>query len=63
VALSARGERAELLFDPRTAQLLGERYTVLKPGPKFHVKPGTVDYEATYISSAIVGRIGRHASV
>jgi hypothetical protein len=62
VALAAHGERTELLFDPRTAALLGERYTVLKPGPKYHVQPGTVQDDTTYISSGIVGRIGRRAS-
>lgn len=34
------GERDELLFDPRTASLLGETSVVVKPGPKYHVKPG-----------------------
>jgi hypothetical protein len=62
VVLSSSGERVELLFDPRTADLLGERETVLKPGPKLHVRPGTVEYEATYISSGVVKRIGQHAS-
>lgn len=51
------GNREELLFDPRTANLLGERTTVVKPPPKFHVTPGTVVYESTYISSRIVSRV------
>jgi hypothetical protein len=54
------GDRAELLFDPRTAALLGETSVVVKPGPKYHVKPGTVRTGSTYITSGIVQRIGQH---
>jgi hypothetical protein len=54
------GERDELLFDPRTANLLGETSVVVKPGPKYHVKPGTVRTGSTYITSGIVERIGQH---
>ena len=54
------GERDELLFDPRTAGLLGETSVVVKPGPRYHVKPGTVRTGSTYITSGIVQRIGRH---
>jgi hypothetical protein len=54
------GERDELLFDPRTASLLGENSVVVKPGPKYHVKPGTVRTGSTYITSGIVQRIGQH---
>lgn len=53
------GERAELLFDPHTAKLLGEQQTVVKPPPAFHVKPGTVVYQSTYLSSGVVRRIGQ----
>ncbi len=51
------GNREELLFDPRAANLLGERTPVVKPPPKVHVKPGTVVDESTYISSRIVKRV------
>jgi hypothetical protein len=54
------GERDELLFDPRTASLLGETSVGVKPGPKYHVKPGTVRTGSTYITSGIVQRIGQH---
>jgi hypothetical protein len=54
------GQRDELLFDPRTASLLGETSVVVKPGPKYHVKPGTVRTGSTYITSGIVQRIGQH---
>jgi hypothetical protein len=54
------GERDELLFDPRTAGLLGETSVVVKPGPRYHVKPGTVRTGSTYITSGIVKRIGQH---
>jgi len=53
------GERSELLFDPHTSNLLGERTVVVKPPPKDHVKPGTVSDGATYISSGIVERLGQ----
>jgi hypothetical protein len=52
------GNREELLFDPRTANLLGERTTVVKPPSKFHVKPGTVVYESTYIFLGIAEHVG-----
>jgi len=53
------GMRSELLFDPKTSALLGERSVVVKPPPAYHVKPGTVHEGATYISSGIVERIGQ----
>jgi hypothetical protein len=53
------GERSELLFDPKTSALLGERSVVVKPPPKYHVKPGTVSEGATYITAGIVERIGQ----
>jgi hypothetical protein len=53
------GNRDELLFDPRTANLIGERITVLRPPSSFHVKPGTVVCESTYISSGIAERVGQ----
>jgi hypothetical protein len=58
LADSSAGERVELLFDPRTAKLLGERYTALRAGPRFHVKPGTVQFESTYLSSGVARRAG-----
>jgi hypothetical protein len=53
------GMRSELLFDPKTSRLLGERSVVVKPPPAYHVKPGTVHAGATYITSGIVERIGQ----
>lgn len=53
------GIRDELLFDPKTSALLGESYVVVKPPPRYHVKPGTVRTGATYIISGIVNRIGQ----
>ncbi len=52
------GYREELLFSPRTAKLLGEQDVVAKPPATFHVKPGTVTYATTYLSSGIVKRAG-----
>jgi hypothetical protein len=53
------GERSELLFDPTTSALLGERSVVVRPPPAYHVKPGAVHYGATYITAGIVERIGQ----
>jgi hypothetical protein len=53
------GMRSELLFDPKTSRLLGERSVVVKPPPSYHVKPGTVHEGATYVTSGIVERIGQ----
>jgi hypothetical protein len=53
------GERDELLFDPKTSALLGERSVVVKPPPTYHVKPGTAWSGATYLTSGIVKRIGQ----
>ncbi|HET6865455.1 MAG TPA: CU044_5270 family protein [Solirubrobacteraceae bacterium] len=53
------GMRSELLFDPKTSRLLGERSVVVKPPRAYHVKPGTVHDGATYITSGIVERIGQ----
>jgi hypothetical protein len=53
------GMRSELLFDPKTSRLLGERSVVVEPPPAYHVKPGTVHEGATYITSGIVERIGQ----
>jgi hypothetical protein len=50
------GARDELLFDPHTAKLLGEASVIMKPGPKYHVAPGTVQAASTYITSGIVQR-------
>jgi hypothetical protein len=52
------GLRAELLFDPHTSALVGESEVVVKPPPADRIKAGTVDYASTYISSAIVKRLG-----
>jgi hypothetical protein len=53
------GERDELLFDPKTSALLGERSVVVKPPPAYHVKPGTVWSGATYVTAGIVERLGQ----
>jgi hypothetical protein len=52
-------ERSELLFDPKTWSLLGERSVVVKPSRQYQVKPGTVQSGATYITAGIVERIGQ----
>jgi hypothetical protein len=56
---SFSGQRNELLFDPHTSALLGESSVVLHPPSTYHVKPGTVQFGSTYITSGIVERIGQ----
>jgi hypothetical protein len=53
------GERSELLFDPKSSRLLGERTVVVRPPSAYHVKPGIVQESATYLTSGIVERIGQ----
>ncbi len=53
------GMRDELLFDPHTYALLGERSVVVRPPPAYHVKPGSVRTGTTYMTSGIVERIGQ----
>lgn len=53
------GLRNELLFDPRTANLLAEASVVVKPPPAYHVKPGTMFGGITYMASGIVQQIGQ----
>ena len=50
-------ERHELIFDPRTAALLGEEYVELE-GNSYGYSPGTVTGYATYVVSAAVNRLG-----
>jgi hypothetical protein len=61
VGFTHAGIRQELLFDPHTYALLGERSVVIKPPPRYHVKPGSVKTGATYVSFGIVKRIGQVA--
>ncbi len=55
------GQHAELLFDLRTAKLLGEAYVVVRPPSSYHVKPGTVRTGSTYLTSGIVRRVGERS--
>lgn len=50
-------ERHELIFDRRTAALLGEEYVQLD-GNSYGYPAGTVTGYATYVVSGVVGRIG-----
>jgi hypothetical protein len=50
-------ERHELIFDRRTAALLGEEYVQLEGNP-YGYRDGTVTGYATYVVSAVVDRIG-----
>lgn len=45
ISLDAAYDRARytLIFDPHTAQLLGEDDTVIRSDPALHLRPGTVD--------------------
>jgi hypothetical protein len=53
------GERDELLLDPKTSSLLGERSVVVDPPRAYHVKPGTVWSGATYVTAGIAKRAGQ----
>jgi hypothetical protein len=53
VAYTSGGRRHELIFDPDTSALLGERYVVTDPS-KWHVEAGTVVGWATYLSFGII---------
>ena len=59
VGFTYGGIRQELLFDPHTYVLLGERSVVVKPPSSYHVKPGSVRTGTTYVSFGIVKRIGQ----
>jgi hypothetical protein len=67
IGLTSFGERHELIIDPNTGDLLGERYVKVDPGPFGETPapgeginadgvddPGTVDYWTAYVSSGIV---------
>jgi hypothetical protein len=59
VGFTYGGIRQELLFDPHTYVLLGERSVVLRAPSSYHVKPGSVKTGLTYVSFGIVKRIGQ----
>jgi hypothetical protein len=50
-------ERHELIFDPKTAALLGEEYVELD-GNSYGYSAGTVTGYATYVSSGVVDKLG-----
>lgn len=50
-------ERHELIFDRRTAALLEEEYVELK-GSFYGYPPGTITGYSTYVTSAVVDRLG-----
>ena len=59
VGFTYAGIRQELLFDPHTYALIGERSVVVKPPSSYHVKPGSVKTGVTYVSYGIVKRLGQ----
>lgn len=57
-----RGVRQELIFDPATSALLGERESTVGPGPAgLEAPPGTVIGYAAYLESKIVDSVGEGA--
>jgi hypothetical protein len=50
-------ERHELIFDPKTSALLGEEYVQLD-GNSYRYPAGTLTGYATYVSSAVVDKLG-----
>ncbi len=54
-----RGIRHELIFDPHTSVLLGERESVVRPGAYgFEAPPGTAVGYAAYLESKVVDSVG-----
>lgn len=54
VAFTETGVRAELIFDPRTSQMLAERRVVLDPRvAQLNVPAGTVIEDTTYLQRAV----------
>lgn len=51
----------ELIFDPETSALLGEREIAARPIPEFQVPAGTETGSATYLESKVVESPGRGA--
>lgn len=57
-----RGTRHELIFDPATSALLGERVSIVKSGMYgFTAPPGTAIGYAAYLESKVVDSVGRGA--
>jgi len=62
VGYTSHGIRHELIFDPDTSALLGERYMVTDPGQvqEGHFQVGSVFGWAVYLSSGIVDGTDQH---
>lgn len=57
-----RGTRQELIFDPKTSALLGERTSIVRSGAfGFKAPPGTPISYAAYLESKVVDSVGRGA--
>jgi hypothetical protein len=57
-----RGTRHELIFDPETSALLGERQSIVRSGAfGFKAPPGTPVGYAAYLESKVVDSVGRGA--
>jgi hypothetical protein len=57
-----RGTRHELIFDPATSTLLGERESMVRSGPwGFKAPPGTTIGYAAYLESKVVDSVGQKA--
>jgi hypothetical protein len=57
-----RGTRHELIFDPATSALLGERESIVRSGAfGFEAPPGTPIGYAAYLESKVVDSVGREA--
>lgn len=55
VAYTSGGDQHQLIFDPDTSALLGERSVVVDPGEaRLDVEPGTVVSWAAYLASGVV---------
>jgi DNA-directed RNA polymerase specialized sigma24 family protein len=54
VAFDDPARRRILIFDPQTAELLGEQSVLLEPGDYLDAAPGTVVGEAAYLEAGVV---------
>jgi hypothetical protein len=61
VAFTKGSVTHELIFDPKTSALLGEREVTARRMPELHVPAGTETGSVTYLESKLVDSLGRGA--
>lgn len=61
IAFTKGGDTHELIFDPKTSALLGEREVAAHRIPELHVPAGTETGSTAYLESKVVDSLGRGA--